>query len=226
MSKRQSYSQEVFPTTFEFTSRLEQLSSSGLRTMLGSVWQGYDSFKTEVLDKNLPPSRDYLDLERDLTEMLYPHIIRALSADLPYYLQHEKKERETSKVGKQPPEPDLSFVFFFNIRVTFPMDVKIVAGDRIVDLDDYTNTIIDRFLSCVYGPFSKEGAMLSFLLAGSVRNLFQSIGNKLQRPVSARSFFPGRNHRTSQHQRTAAQCRYRPFRCHHLVFAATPVVIP
>jgi hypothetical protein len=103
MTRRQSYSQEVFPNTFEFTSRLQELTASGLRIMLGAIWKGFDSFKIEVLDKNLPPSRDYLDLERDLTEMLYPHISRALPAAVPYYLQHERKEREAATPGKQPP---------------------------------------------------------------------------------------------------------------------------
>jgi len=97
MTKRQSYSQEVFPDTFEFTSRLDELAASGLRTLLGAVWQGFDSFKAAVLDRNLPPSRSHLDLERDLTEMLYPHINRAIPPGAPYYLQHEKKEREAAK---------------------------------------------------------------------------------------------------------------------------------
>jgi hypothetical protein len=226
MTKRRSYSQEVFPDTFEFTERLGELVSRGLTTMLGTVWQGFDSFKAEVLDKNQAPSRIHRDLERDLTEMLYAHITRAIPPAAPYYLQHEKKEREAAKSGGQPPEPDLSFVFFVNIRVTFPMDVKVVTGDRLKDLDDYTDTVNNRFLSCVYAPFSREGAMLTFLLSGNVTTLFGGIANRLRCPLSTRPFFPGRHHRTSQHSRTAPRCRYRPFRCHHLVFAVSAAVMP
>src|SRR4051794_25643083 len=103
MTRRLSYSQRVFPVTTEFTSCLERLTQDGVKTMIGYLWAGFDSFKTEVLDQKPPPSRVDADLERDLTEMLYPHVLRALPAGLPYYLQHEKKERESAIPGAQPP---------------------------------------------------------------------------------------------------------------------------
>src|SRR5436305_1777253 len=118
MTQRQSYSQQVFPTTAEFTACLKKLKGDGVKVMLGYVWAGFDGFKTEILDKNPPPTRDHADLERDLTENLYLHIYRALPAQLPYQLVHEKKEREQATPGRQPPEPDLSFVLFSNPRVT------------------------------------------------------------------------------------------------------------
>src|SRR4051794_17257923 len=101
MTHRQSYSQQVFPTTAEFSACLKQLKGDGVKIMLSFVWAGFDGFKTEILDNNPPPTRNHADLERDLTEMLYPYILRALPAQLPYYLQHEKKEREQATPGGQ-----------------------------------------------------------------------------------------------------------------------------
>ncbi len=224
MSRRLSYSQQVFPLTAEFTACLNGLQEDGVKVMLGHIWEGFDRFKAEILDNNPPPSRENADLERDLTEMLYPHILRALPALLPYYLQHEKKEREQAVPGRQPPEPDLSFVLYSNIRVTFPFDSKVVEGDGVTDVADYADTVQNRFLNCVYAPFSKEGAMLAFLLAGSVRTVFSSISSALGCIMSTRAYIRSRNHRTSRHVRIAPACSHRQFRCHHLVIPMSSAV--
>jgi hypothetical protein len=195
----------------------EEAEGDGVKVMLGYVWAGFDGFKTEVLDKHPPPTRDDADLERDLTEMLYPHILRALPAPLPYYLQHEKKEREQATPGRQPPEPDLSFILFSNIRVTFPMDAKVLERDTVAGMADYADTVQNRFVRCVYAPFSTEGAMIAFLLAGSVRTVFQSLGTAMACTISRRAYIATRNHKTSSHVRSAAACKYKAFRCHHLV---------
>jgi hypothetical protein len=225
MSRRPSYSQQVFPAAVEFTACLKQLQGDGVKVMLGYVWEGFDRFKAEVLDKNPPPSRDNPDLERDLTEMLYPHILKALPASPPYYLQHEKKERESAVPGRQPPEPDLSFVLFSNIRVTFPMDSKVVERDGVANMSDYVDTVTNRFVSCVYGPFSKEGAVLAFLLAGSVRTLFRSLSQALGCAVSRTAYIKTRHHKTSWHERPAPACKLKRFRCHHLVMPMCASVI-
>src|SRR5262245_40201522 len=217
MTRRQSYSQQVFPTTAEFTASLKKLKGDGVKVMLGYVWAGFDGFKTEILDKNPPPTRDNLDLERNLTEMLYPYINRALPASLPYHLQPESKETEQVVPRRQPPEPDLSFILHSNIRVTFPMDAKVLERDTVAAMADYADTVQNRFVTCVYAPFSKEGAMIAFLLAGSVRTVFQSLATAMGCMISRSAYTPSRNHRTSSHDRSAAACKYKQFRCHHLV---------
>lgn len=224
MSRRLSYSQQVFPVTTEFTACLNGLQQHGVKVMLGRIWDGFDRFQAEILDNNPPPSRENADLERDLTEMIYPHILQSLPASLPYYLHHEKKERERAVPGAQPPEPDLSFVLFSNIRITFPFDSKVLEGDEVRHMTDYADTVQNRFLNCVYAPFSKEGAMIAFLLAGSVRAVFTSIGTSLGCVLSARAYIASRNHRTSRHDRTGPACRHRQFRCHHLVMPMSAAV--
>ncbi len=226
MTRRQSYSQQIFPNTAEFTARLKRLKGDGVKVMLGYVWAGFDGFKTEILDKNPPPTRDNADLERDLTEMLYPYINRALPPSLPYYLQHEKKEREQAVLGRQPPEPDLSFVLYSNIRVTFPMDTKVLERDTVANMADYADTIQNRFVTGVYAPFSKEGAMIAFLLAGSVKTVFQNLGAAIGCTVSRSAYISGRDHKTSWHERSAAACKYKMFRCHHLIMAVGLSVAP
>ena len=217
MSRRLSYSQQVFPVTTEFTACLNSLQQDGVKVMLGRIWEGFDRFKAEILDNNPPPSRDNADLERDLTEMIYPHILQSLPASLPYYLHHEKKEREQAVLGRQPPEPDISFVLFSNIRITFPFDSKVVEGDQVHHMADYAATVQNRFLNCVYAPFSKEGAMIAFLLEGSINAVFRSLSTALGSPLSTRAYIPYRRHKTSWHDRTAPACIHRRFRCHHLV---------
>ena len=224
MSRRLSYSQQVFPVTTEFTACLNGLQQDGVKVMLGRIWEGFDRFKAEILDNNPPPSRENADLERDLTEMIYPHILQSLPASLPYYLHHEKKEREQAVIGRQPPEPDISFVLFSNIRITFPFDSKVVEGDQVHHMADYADTVQNRFLNCVYAPFSKEGAMIAFLLAGSIRTVFTSIGTALGCVISSRGYIASRNHRTSRHDRTNPTCSHRQFRCHHLIMPMNDAV--
>jgi hypothetical protein len=217
MTRRQSYSQQVFPLTTEFTGCLKKLKSDGVKVMLEFVWAGFDGFKAEILDKNPPPTRDNLDLERDLTEMLYPYINLALPASLPYFLQHERKEREQALPGRQPPEPDLSFILYANIRVSFPMDAKVLERDTVAAMADYADTVQNRFVSCVYAPFSKEGAVIAFLLTGSVKTVFQSLGTAMGCTISRVAYISNRNHRTSSHDRSVVVCKYKKFRCHHLL---------
>jgi hypothetical protein len=224
MIRRQSYSQQVFPTTTEFTACLRRLKDDGVKAMLGYVWAGFDGFKAEILENNPSPTRDNLDLERDLTEMLYPHIHRSIPATSPYYLQHERKEREQATPGRQPPEPDLSFILFSNLRVTFPMDAKVLERDTIAAMSDYADTVQNRFVTCVYAPFSKEGAMIAFLLNGSVQTLFEHLAAAIGCTLSRSAYIPDRNHRTSSHDRSAAACKYKKFRCHHLVMPVGPAV--
>jgi len=217
MNRRGSYSQRVFPATVEFTSCLEQLRQDGVRKMLGFLWAGYDKLKSDVIENNAEPTRDDADLERDLTELLYPHVLKAMVADLPYYFQHEKKEREPAVPGAQPPEPDLSFVFFANPRITFPIDSKVVEKDRPSDVTDYVDTVNGRFIACVYAPFSTQGAMVAFFLAGSVKTHLKNVGAGLGVPLSRAWYIKGRYHKTSAHDRIATACHHKQFTCHHLV---------
>jgi hypothetical protein len=142
----------------------------------------------------------------------------------PYYLQHEKKEREQAIPGRQPPEPDLSFVLFSNPRITFPMDAKILERDTVAGMADYADTVQNRFVNCVYAPFSTEGAMIAFLLKGSVKTVFKSLGTAMDGKLSQSAYITGRDHKTSSHNRSAPACKYKKFRCHHLVMPVSPKV--
>jgi hypothetical protein len=217
MNRRVSYSQRVFPADAEFTSTLEELQRDGVRTMLEYLWAGFDAFKDQVIDRNEEPTRRDADLERDLMDLFVPYVSRLIPARSPYYLHPEKKEHESALPGAQPPEPDLSFVFFSNPRVTFPVDAKVVEKDRPSAVTDYVNTVNDRFVACVYAPFSKHGAMLAFFLAGSVKTLLSNIRAGLGCSLSRGSYFRGRYHKTSEHERMAAACNHKSFTCHHLV---------
>ncbi len=224
MSRRPSYSQRTLPADFEFASTLEQLQVDGVRTMLGYLWAGLEQFKTDYLDKHPAPTREDSDLERDLTEQLYPFALKAIPAAAPYYLMHEKKERESAILGAQPPEPDLSFVYFSNSRITFPIDSKVLEKDRPSDVKDYVATVSGRFLSCVYAPFCTQGAMIAFFLEGSVTKLLKRVREGLDCSLSRAWYFHGRYHKTSQHTRTAAACHHKQFTCHHMVMAVSALV--
>ena len=91
---------------------------------------------------------------------------------------------------------------------------------------DYADTVLNRFVTCVYAPFSRERAMIAFVLSGSLTAVFHSLSTVMGCTISTRDYITGRNHRTSSHDRIAAACKYKKFGCHHLLMPVGVNVTP
>jgi len=185
--------------------------------MLGWVWGGYDLLGEDVLRKvNWNQAKD--DLEREITQLLEPRIRRCMPAETFCYIQHAPTERETRKPAPaQPPEYDLGFVLFSNERIIWPMEAKVLSTDQ--DTASYVSDVLHQFLTCRYGPFSEEGAMLGYLLSGMPSKAFAKIAVKLGVKLAVLGAFSARNHRVSSHSRQvpAGKAYPKSFRCHHLL---------
>ena len=83
----------------------------------------------------------------------------------------------------------------------------------------YKNDVLNEFLRCRYAPFSSEGAMLGYLLAGTVENVFRNLEAKIPCVLAAHPEFPSRPCKISDHSRHVDIGKLYPtrFRCHHLI---------
>ena len=218
MVARQTYSERRWPDTSEFNSVLRSLKEGSSTRLLELIWKGYDSFCAECLTQ-VDCSEDDGDLERDITQLLEPKIREGMTGYEPFYVQHGPYEYESwLGVPAQPPQYDIAFVLLSNPRVMWPLEAKVLRTDGSVG--EYIKEVRSNFLTCRYSPFSREAAMLGYLLSGDTESTFNNIAEKAGWELSPHIDFPDRDHRTSDHHREVPEGTDYPieFRCHHLVF--------
>lgn len=183
--------------------------------LLGYVWQAYD-----MLVANPPTAIDLEDLERSLTQVLEPRIHKVMTGYETFYVQHGPYERETKMPPPaQPPQYDIAFVLYADERTMWPLEAKILPTDGTIA--DYVDDIKEQFLTCRYAPFSSEGAMLGYLLAGDADKAFDRIAAKLPCQLISHPRFAQRAHRISHHSRKVPKGKEYPveFACHHLMMS-------
>ena len=218
MIRRRTISERRWPSVPEFNQLADNWSQNASAMLLGYVWQGCDAFTQEVL-KPIGGARDSdRSLERSINSKLAPRIQRVVPKECPFYFQHKPDEFETQKPDPaQPPEPDFGFVPWANERLIWAIEAKVLRTDRTVS--EYVREVRDNFLTCRYGPFSREGGMLGYLLEGPPSNAFCNIAKKIPCELQDHPEFPQRNHKTSDHTRKVPKgSNYSvAFRCHHMI---------
>jgi hypothetical protein len=180
--------------------------------LLGFVWSAYDQLKQ---DTSMINNRD---LERSITQLLEARVHRAMSGDEPFYVQHGPYERETMMPAPaQPPQYDMAFVLNVDERIMWPLEAKVL--ETALAVSDYVDEVRIQFLTCRYAPFSGEGAMLGYLLAGTTTAAFKCIEAKLSSTLEGHPKFSTRPHKVSRHRRMVPAHKLYPadFLCHHLL---------
>jgi hypothetical protein len=217
VNRRLTLSEKIWPDTVEFVSFLEKVSGESSAALLRLVWKGFDSLSADLSAIDLSEPLD--DLERDLTQQLEKRVRREMTGFEAFELQHGPYERESRKVAPaQPPQYDLAFALRSNERVMWPLEAKaIVAAGRI---SDYVKDLQEQYLTFRYAPFSREGAMLGYLLSGDPIEVFTNLSVELSCSLVTHPEFATRNHRISDHARTPPVGSSYPsqFRCHHMIF--------
>lgn len=194
-------------------------AASASSVLLAYVWEGCDTVERRGLIKiGGSNSQDHSHIETSITQSLVPEIRKAMLPESPYQVEHGAFEFETVHSQRaQPPAYDIAFVMNSNRRVMWPIEAKVLRTEG--TLADYINEITNNYLTCRYGPFTSEGAMLGYLLKGKPCKVFQNIEKKLKCRLVHHPVFSDRDHKTSDHQRTVPTGKPYPrdFRCHHLV---------
>ena len=224
VAHRRTLGEAAFPDAREFTELLPRLQESASTVLLRMVWRAYDALAREILAE-VDVSRADEALETQITQFLEPRIDECLKSErpsLPWYVQHKPCEAETrAPAPAHHPEYDIAFRLNECPRVMWPLEAKVLRTDGRVG--EYVREVTGNFLTCRYAPFSKEAAMLGYLLAGSPDAALSAIRGGLRCPLLCHPGFPDRPHRFSDHIRTVPDGKAYPaqFRCHHLILALT-----
>ncbi|MDD5724433.1 MAG: hypothetical protein PHY29_11965 [Syntrophales bacterium] len=217
MDRRLTIGEARWPETPEFLTVAKCWNRNASTIMLEFVWKGYELLCTEVLsevDVNLADEQ----LERNITLYLVPRIRRHMSGYEPFDVEHEVDEFETRvSPSAQPPRYDIAFILRNNQRIMWPLEAKVLRTDGAVG--PYVGEVTENFLTCRYAPFSSEGAMLGYLLAGQSVNVFRNIEEKVPCSLENHPGFTSHNHKKSNHNRKVPAGKQYPnnFRCHHLI---------
>lgn len=220
MDDRVLLTQPGSPIPTDFVTLAGDWCANYSTNLLNFVWQGYD-----LLLKELPAGINDKDLERSICESLELRIRRAMSGYEPFDIQHEPSERETML---QPPARAKQYDLAFKLRaqewIMWPLEAKVLETDGAVG--DYKNDVNNEFLTCRYAPFSSEGAMLGYLLKGSVENVFRNLEEKIPCSLAAHPDLPNRPCKMSDHVRQVEAGRPYPsnFRCYHLILEFPEIV--
>lgn len=221
MRRRQTPAEARYPSTAEFAALANAWANDASCRLLEFVWAGYDLLRSEVL-QHIDCQQDDRDLERCVTQMLAPRIRRLMDAHAPFYLEHGPYEEETAQPPPaQPPQYDLAFVIYNNPRVMWPLEAKILRTAGAVA--PYVHDVNSEFLTCRYSPFSREAAMLGYLVQGPPTVAFASIAASVPCSLGTHTHFTARDHRVSDHIRAVPVGKSYPrkFRCHHLIMMLT-----
>ena len=217
MHRRLTIGETRWPKTPEFSAVAANWNRNSSTVMLRIVWQGYEQLCMDVLfriDVTLADEQ----LERSITQFLTPKVRDCMTGYEPFHIEQGVYEYETRvSASAQPPLYDLAFVLKSNPRIMWPMEAKVLRSDG--DVGRYIAEITGNFLTCRYAPFSGEGAMLGYLMAGEPVKVFDNIAIKTPCALSDHPDFCSQAHKTSDHIRIVPVGKLYPvhFRCHHLI---------
>jgi hypothetical protein len=215
--RRLTIGEARWPETTEFSAIATCWNRNASTVMLGFVWGGYERLCLDVL-LHIDVALADEQLERSITQILTPKIRDCMSGYEPFHIEQGVYEYETRvSASAQPPLYDLAFVLKANPRIMWPLEAKVLRTDG--DVGRYVNEITGNFLTCRYAPFSREGAMLGYLLAGVPANTFEAIEKKVPCTLDDHPVFAVRNLKTSFHTRLVPLGKTYPntFWCHHLI---------
>ena len=195
----------VWPMDDESRQQAEEWTAGVSIQVLDWTWRAFDALRLNVLnrvDMNQPLDQ----LERDLTSKHFIEIQRLFAAEtdgmssiVPH---HEFPENESRPGGSgKPPASDISFIWYDNQRVSWPIEAKILATAR--TLAPYLGDV-KKFTDGIAAPFSGAGAQIAYLLSGTADDFFNNLGPALSLALQTMPEFSARAHRVSSHARKSS----------------------
>jgi hypothetical protein len=207
-----SNAQNASPMPSDFPAFATAWQRDGVTRLLNYVWTGYDALRLQN------PSTLNPHDEINVNSHLESWIQRKKPKKCPFDIQHTPPEVATRLTkSRPPPSPDFGFFSWTDRRAMFPLEAKVLRTDT--DVSAYLKALRSRFLRCRYAPYSSEGVMIGYLLAGDPAVTFKKLRERLRTQLLQHPDFISRPHRVSSHQRKHRLCKKSPvdFRCHHLV---------
>jgi hypothetical protein len=201
---RPTASELRWPMDDESRRQAEDWAAAVSIQVLGWTWRAFDALRANVLN-HVDMRQPLEQLERDLTSKHFVEIQRIFGAEtegfssiLPH---HEYPENESRPGGSgKPPASDISFIWYENQRVSWPIEAKVVpTPDTLAEYLGDTKKFVDG----IAAPLVGEGAQIAYLLSGKTGNFFDNLRSRLPSPLQALPDFSDRAHRVSSHARTS-----------------------
>lgn len=216
---------DLFPDSSpEFAAIADAWPQTVINQMLDLVWSGFDRVRALPNFKALDFTKDYMQLERSLTE-LHAQEVTLLFAERhsgfeSFIPMHEPWEfANLSAPSARPPSGDIGFVLRHNRRLRWSVEGKVVetATDTSRYLGDLT-----KFLGAKNAPLAVSSALGAYLKQGLPEEFFSALETGLSHKPVACAAFSGRPHRLTRHRRPKATLQAvtpEEFLCHHMVFS-------
>jgi hypothetical protein len=181
--------------------------------VLDWTWRAFDVLCANVLS-SVDMTQPLEQLERDLTSRHFIEIQRIFGTETEGFSSiiphHEYPENESRPGGRgKPPASDISFVWYENPRVSWPIEAKVVPTPG--TLAEYLRDT-KKFADGIAAPLVGEGAQVAYLLTGETDDFFHNISPRLTFPLQPLPEFSDRAHRVSSHTRI----RFPDLQLHHM----------
>jgi hypothetical protein len=212
---RRTYLDRRWPDTPLFQDVAMEWCADQSRLLLELLWRACDLLLDGFYEVSLSANDEAK--EETLNFLIAGKVNHCMSGDEPFWFPPQPPETARRKRGKgSSPTPDHGFVPYEYPRSIWPIEGKVLKNDG--DLKAYVAEINDNFLTGRYAAFSREGAMLGYLLKGDPIRTLGQIGVRLNLPLASHPHFRDRPHRISVHLRTAiTRNAAEEFQCHHLI---------
>lgn len=217
---RPTLSELAWPMDDESRRQAEVWASGVTIQVLDWTWRAFDVFHAGVL-RHVNIRQPLDQLERDLTSKHFIEIQRIFAAEtdglssiIPH---HEFPENESRPRGSgKPPASDISFVWYENQRVSWPIEAKVLPTPR--TLADYLRDT-KKFTDGIAAPLSGAGAQIAYILTGTTDEFFNNLGGRFSLPLQIVPEFATRAHRASSHRRD----RLPELQLHHMAMLLASV---
>ena len=172
--------------------------------VLDWTWRAFDALRANVLN-HVDMSEPLEQLERDLTSKHFVEIQRLFAAETDGYsaiIPHHEYPENESRPGSsgKPPASDISFIWYENQRVSWPIEAKVVPTPG--TLAEYLGDT-KKFVDGIAAPLVGEGAQITYVLSGKIDDFFYNLSTRLPSPLQALPEYSDRAHRVSSHARTS-----------------------
>jgi len=190
----------AFPKTPEWDAIADAWAESVVEEMLTLVWGGFDQMKRKILAK-VNFNQPLHQLERTLTDAHVTEITLLWKANRTgfesFLPKHEAWEPSSiASPSAMPPSYDIGFENVNDPRLRWPVEAKVLT--RPTDVLRYLGDLRQKYLTGVGAPFSTEGALLGYLIAGQPADTLSAIELSLG-TLKSFPLFASRHHQTSEH---------------------------
>jgi hypothetical protein len=213
---RQTYLERRWPDTPLFQNIAALWCADQSRRLLEFVWRAYDLLLANDLNKVAFDADD--EAREESLNYLLALRIDQCKGNAPFCVVHQPPEQSKRKRGKgRSPQPDIGFALYEHPRSVWPLEGKVLMHDR--DVSAYLAEIENNFVTARYATFSREGAMLGYLVTGDAETVLSHIGDALGSALRNHPHFEQRPHKLSNHTKTNLPHPNSPadFVCHHLI---------